>query len=190
MSADTSLASNKYSTDASKEIATLHDQAASALADKQIAASSSLADKQIAASSTLADKQIAANAQADARRAVSSLLSTAAQSSASMGDFMMRASTEIMNSDMDGPAKDAAIAQLQGFVGQAATHQDSWLNGTPATEGTPEIPAVTHEEGGMYDPNTGTVGPSRTVVDKPAVPARPASPAKPGILSVIQSLFA
>ena len=184
-----------------EKISTAHDQNALTLADKQIAASSDLADKQIAATSALtdkqiasseklADKQISANASADKRRAITSLLTIAAQSSASMTEFLARASNEITNTDMDGTAKDAAIAQLNSFVSQASSHTDSWLNGSPATDGTPEIPAVTHEEHGYYDPISDTYGPPVTIVDTPAVPARPASAARPGVLSVIQSLFA
>lgn len=84
---------------------------------------------------------------------------------------------------------------LTNAINEAVGHTDTWLNGTPATKEetvTETIPAVTREEPGIYDPNTGTVGPSTTVIVEPAktvTKVKPASAGTPGFLSTILALF-
>ena len=84
---------------------------------------------------------------------------------------------------------------LTNAIQEASGHTDTWLNGTPASQEetvTETIPAITREEPGIYDPNTGTVGPSTIVVvepEKTVTNVKPASTGTPGFLSTILALF-
>lgn len=203
---DTSVLTNKYSNDTSKTIADNHD-ANTLLTTKMNNdtsretnklsndTSKDIAELNNETTLTVNKNNIDATVDSQKRQMVGTALQNAGNTVASLIAAKPQAFAEIDGMDIDEGAKKILKDNLNSAIEEASTHSDTWLNGTPATKEetvTETIPAVTREEPGIYDPNTGTVGPSTTVVVEPAktvTKVKPASAGTPGFLSTILALF-